>query len=175
VREAAGWSNRRLRISVNVSPRQIEAGVVAQQVRHALGRAPLDPSRLQIEITEGAVMEPNEAIIAALKAVRDMGVGIALDDFGTGYASLAAARRLPVTALKIDRSFVAGLGTDPEDLAIVRAMADMARSLRLHLVAEGVETDAQRVALLGLGITEGQGWLFGRPSTPAALARHLNG
>jgi len=175
MREAASWSNRSLRVSVNVSPRQIEAGVVARQVRHALARTRLDPRRLQIEITEGAVMEPNEATIAALREVRDMGVGVALDDFGTGYASLAAARRLPVTTLKIDRSFVAGLGSDPEDMAIVRAMAEMARSLKLHLVAEGVETNTQRVALLGLGITEGQGWLFGRPSTPAALARHLNG
>jgi EAL domain-containing protein (putative c-di-GMP-specific phosphodiesterase class I) len=174
-REAASWPNRALRMAVNVSPRQIEAGVVAAQVRNALRESRLEPHRLSIEITEGAVIETSEATIEALRGVRDMGVAIALDDFGTGYASLAAARRLPITTLKIDRSFVAGLGADPEDLAIVRAMADMARSLNLSLVAEGIETDIQRVTLIGLGITEGQGWLFGRPSPAAALARHLKG
>ena len=174
-REAASWPNRALRVAVNVSPHQVEAGVVADQVRDALHRSGLEPHRLTIEITEGAVIETTEATIAALKRVRALGVAIALDDFGTGYASLAAARRLPVTSLKVDRSFVAGLGADPEDLAIVRAIADLARSLNLQVVAEGVETDTQRVTLLGLGITEGQGWLLGRPSPPAALSRHFKG
>jgi len=174
-REAASWPNRTLRVAVNVSPHQVEAGVVAQQVRDALHRSGLEPHRLTIEITEGAVIETTDPTIAALKQVRALGVAIALDDFGTGYASLAAARRLPVTTLKVDRSFVAGLGADPEDLAIVRAIADLGRSLNLQVVAEGVETDTQRVSLLGLGITEGQGWLFGRPSPPAALGRHFKG
>lgn len=172
--EAARWPNRSLRVAVNVSPHQVEAGVVANQVRDALRVSGLEPQRLTIEITEGAVIATTEATIAALKQVRALGVAIALDDFGTGYASLAAARRLPVTTLKVDRSFVAGLGTDPEDLAVVRTIADLARSLGLLVVAEGVETDTQRVNLLGLGITEGQGWLFGRPAPPAALGRHFN-
>lgn len=173
--EAASWANRSLRISVNVSPRQVDAGVLPTQVRAALDASRLDPARLEIELTENVLIDTSAAAIAALKAVRAMGVSIALDDFGTGYASLAAVRRLPLTALKIDRSFVSGLGSDEGDRAVVRAMVDMARALNLDLVAEGVETDAQRVALLGLGITSGQGWLFGRPAPAVALARHLHG
>jgi EAL domain-containing protein (putative c-di-GMP-specific phosphodiesterase class I) len=173
VAEAARWGHRHLRVSVNVSPRQIEAGVLPAQVRRALDAGHLDPARLQIEITEGVLLETSTRTIQALAAVRAMGVGIALDDFGTGYASLAAVRRLPLTALKIDRSFVAGLGQDAEDSAIVRAMVEMAGALRLDIVAEGVENDRQRVALIGLGIREGQGWLFGRPAPPLALARHF--
>lgn len=173
--EAASWANRGLRISVNVSPRQVDAGVLAQQVRAALDASKLDPARLEVELTENVLIDTSAAAVAALKAVRAMGVSVALDDFGTGYASLAAVRRLPLSTLKIDRSFVSGLGSDEGDRAVVRAMVDMARALNLDLVAEGVETDAQRVALLGLGITSGQGWLFGRPAPAVALARHFKG
>jgi EAL domain-containing protein (putative c-di-GMP-specific phosphodiesterase class I) len=174
--EAATWTGRSLVVSANVSPKQIDAGVLPAQVRAALQAARLPPARLQIEITEGVLIETSQKTIDALKAVRDMGVAIALDDFGTGYASLAAVRRLPLTAIKVDRSFVSGLGSHGgEDLVIVRAMAEMARALNLAVVAEGVETDAQRTALIGLGITEGQGWLFGRPQPAIALARHFKG
>jgi EAL domain-containing protein (putative c-di-GMP-specific phosphodiesterase class I) len=174
--EAAGWTGRGLVVSVNVSPKQIDAGVLPNQVRAALAATRLPPARLQIEITEGVLIEISQKTVDALKAVREMGVAIALDDFGTGYASLAAVRRLPLSAIKIDRSFVAGLGQDSgEDTVIVRAMAEMARALHLKIVAEGVETDAQRTALIGLGVTEGQGWLFGRPQPPMALARHFRG
>lgn len=175
VREAASWPNRALRVAVNVSPMQLREARFVAAVHGALGRSGLPPQRLQLEITEGVLIEVSDQVLAALHGLRAMGVGIALDDFGTGYAGLDVVRRLPLSTLKIDRSFVAGLGTGRQDAALVRAMAEMARALRLHLVAEGVETDAQRVALLGLGITEGQGWLFGRPAPAAALSRLLRG
>ena len=175
VREAASWPNRALRVSVNVSPRQFQDPGLAATVQSALARFGLDPRRLQLEITEGVLIDSSDRTLATLSALRAMGIAIALDDFGTGYAGLDVVRRLPLSALKIDRSFVAGLATGQTDVAIVRAMAEMARALDLHLVAEGVETDAQRVALLGLGITEGQGWLFGRPAPPLALGRLLKG
>lgn len=175
VREAASWPRQSLRVAVNVSPRQLEDSSLPGLVRAALAQSGLAANRLQLELTEGMLVDTSERVQTMLRTLRSMGVGIALDDFGTGYAGLDMLRRLPVTALKIDRSFVAGLGSGQQEAAIVHAVAEMARALGLHVVAEGVETDAQRVALLGLGITEGQGWLFGRPAAAAALARHFKG
>lgn len=169
--EAACWSNGRGIVAVNVSSRQIEAGVLADQVKHALARSRLDPRRLELELTEGTLLDTSAVALASLAEIRASGVRLALDDFGTGFASLAAVRRLPLTTLKIDRSFVSGLPEEPEDVAIIRAVADIGRALRLQLVAEGVETAAQRTALISLGITEGQGWLYGRPVPAAAVRR----
>ena len=106
-----------------------------------------------------------------LAALREQGIGLALDDFGTGYGSLSRLRRLPFTALKLDRSFVGNLPEDREDAAILRAIRDLATAMDLRLVAEGVEQEAQRRFLAGLGCEEGQGWLFGRPVPPESAAR----
>jgi EAL domain-containing protein (putative c-di-GMP-specific phosphodiesterase class I) len=171
--DAARWPNNRGIVAVNVSSRQIEAGVLGSQVQKALAVSGLDPKRLELELTEGTLLDTSASALAALAELRATGVRLALDDFGTGFASLAAVRKLPLTTLKIDRSFVSGLPEEPEDVAIIRAVADIGRALRLQLVAEGVETAAQRTALISLGITEGQGWLYGRPVPSAALRRHF--
>src|SRR5581483_6763990 len=143
------------------------AAAVGAAVRtdgHALG--------LDIEITESVVMEHTESNIAKLQAIRDMGVGIAIDDFGTGYSSLAYISRLPVNTLKIDRSFVHTMARNAEDQSIVSSIISLAHSLRLKVVAEGVETQEQRALLRSLGCDEMQGFLLA-PAVPIARVRDL--
>ncbi|HEY6862532.1 MAG TPA: EAL domain-containing protein [Burkholderiales bacterium] len=159
------------RIAVNVSPLQLRqkdfAAAVGAAVRadgHALG--------LDIEITESVVMDHIENNIAKLKAIRDMGVGIAIDDFGTGYSSLAYISRLPVNTLKIDRSFVHTMARNAEDQSIVSSIISLAHSLRLKVVAEGVETQEQRALLRSLGCDEMQGFLLA-PAVPIGRVRDL--
>ena len=159
------------RIAVNVSPLQLRqndfAAAVGAAVRtdgHALG--------LDIEITESVVMDHIENNIAKLKAIRDMGVGIAIDDFGTGYSSLAYISRLPVNTLKIDRSFVHTMARNAEDQSIVSSIISLAHSLRLKVVAEGVETQEQRALLRSLGCDEMQGFLLA-PPVPIGRVRDL--
>jgi len=159
------------RIAVNVSPLQLRqndfAAAVGAAVRtdgHALG--------LDIEITESVVMDHIENNIAKLKAIRDMGVGIAIDDFGTGYSSLAYISRLPVNTLKIDRSFVHTMARNAEDQSIVSSIISLAHSLRLKVVAEGVETQEQRALLRSLGCDEMQGFLLA-PPVPIGRIRDL--
>ncbi|MBV9283570.1 MAG: EAL domain-containing protein, partial [Acidimicrobiia bacterium] len=138
-------------------------------VDRALRESGLDPDRLWLEITESVLMEDADAAVAALERLRGLGVHLCVDDFGTGYSSLAYLRRFPVDALKVDRSFVAGLGKDPEDSAIVEAVVSMAHSLRLSVVAEGVETDEQLARLRELGCELAQGFYFAAPVPPSAL------
>ncbi len=152
-----------LRLSVNVSARQIASGLLEHDVRAALGASGLPPQALSLELTETALMEDGGARIDPLLAVRDVGVRLFLDDFGTGYSSLARLRRLPLDGLKIDRSFVAGLGAVRVDGAIVEAILTMAQALELPVVAEGVETRDQARILRSLGCPLAQGYLHGRP------------
>jgi EAL domain-containing protein (putative c-di-GMP-specific phosphodiesterase class I) len=118
------------------------------------------------------LQNPSEAA-SVLSRLKAMGTRIAVDDFGTGYSSFGSLKRLPIDVLKIDRSFVDGVPADHDDAAIVRAIIAMARSLRLHLIAEGVETEAQRVFLEREGCQEGQGYLFSRPVEAAEMRRLL--
>jgi len=159
------------RIAVNVSPLQLRqndfAAAVAAAVR-ADGRA----LGLDIEITESVVMDHIESNIAKLKAIRDLGVGIAIDDFGTGYSSLAYISKLPVTTLKIDRSFVHTMARNAEDQSIVSSIISLAHALRLRVVAEGVETQEQRSLLRSLGCDEMQGFLMA-PPVPIGRIREL--
>jgi EAL domain-containing protein (putative c-di-GMP-specific phosphodiesterase class I) len=135
-------------------------------VAEALVRSGLDASQLVLEITESVLLEDADGPKEALRAVKDIGVRLVLDDFGTGYSSLGYLKQLPLDGLKIDRQFVSGLGSDPDDTAIVSAVAGMARGLGLTVIAEGVETPAQRDALRDLGCQRGQGFLFARPLAP---------
>ncbi len=168
-RIAHGWSGSGIgpiTLSVNVSAVQFRSSDVARAVSAALEASGLRPDCLQIELTEGAVMEDPEAAARSLRALRDLGVGISLDDFGTGYSSLAQLKRFPITSLKIDRSFISDLPGNAESAAIARAVLSMAESLQLGVVAEGIESDEQRSALVGWGCRYGQGFLIGRPMPP---------
>jgi EAL domain-containing protein (putative c-di-GMP-specific phosphodiesterase class I) len=124
---------------------------------------------LDLEITESVIMENVETIIPMLQTIRGLGVEIAVDDFGTGYSSLAYIARLPIQALKIDRSFVVGMTQSQDSLAIVRSVISLAHALRLHVIAEGVETEEQATLLHQLECDEMQGYLFSRPVPPGEV------
>jgi EAL domain-containing protein (putative c-di-GMP-specific phosphodiesterase class I) len=123
----------------------------------------LSPACLEIEITESTAMHDIERAIIRLNELADMGVGISIDDFGTGYSSLNYLKRMPLKKLKIDRSFVKDIKTDPDDRAIIRAVIAMAHNMRMRVVAEGVETDDQLAFLHETDCDEAQGFLFSRP------------
>jgi predicted signal transduction protein with EAL and GGDEF domain len=152
-----------LSVAVNLSSRQFESGDLATVVQAKLEETGLDPSCLHLELTETAVIDLNPDILLQLGRIRDLGVQVGLDDFGTGYASLTHLRRLPLTFVKIDHSFVQGLGTDREDERIVAAVVDLAANLGLRSIAEGVETNDQLARLRELGCDQAQGYLFARP------------
>ena len=172
--EATGWpaSGSRLApsVSVNISARQLTDGVLIEHLSRALELSGLAPERLELELTEGMMLEIDFETLLTLSAIRDLGVGLTLDDFGTGHASLSMLKRLPLTAMKIDRSLVRELPEDREDGAIVRAVIAAGHALGLTAVAEGIETESQRAFLAGIGCDEGQGFLFSHPQPAAALA-----
>jgi EAL domain-containing protein (putative c-di-GMP-specific phosphodiesterase class I) len=153
---------------VNLSGRQLARPELPDLVEEALSSSGLPPSALCLEITESVLMDDIEVAVSAVKALKAIGVEVAVDDFGTGYSSLAHLRRFPVDILKIDHSFVAGLGRNPEDAAIVRAVLALAHTLDLAVVAEGVERPDQLHELRALGCERAQGHLFSAPlSEPA--------
>jgi diguanylate cyclase len=162
-----------LYISVNLSPRQLRAGDIVDTVADALSRYDLPGDALWLEITEGAMMEDSVTTIAAMTALRSFGVRLTVDDFGTGYSSLSYLKRFPVSMVKIDRSFVAGLGRHESDSSIVAAIVAMSSALDLALVAEGVETVEQARHLVALGCDQAQGYLFGAAAPPAMVPELL--
>ena len=170
-RDAARWAadtGSALRFSVNVSGQQLTDPDFADLVLLTLARSGATTSMLGLEVTESLVVE-HPACVASLTRLRDAGITIAIDDFGTGYSSLSALRRLPVDTLKIDRSFVSGVGCDDDDGTIVRAVLALARGLHLDVIAEGVETLDQRRSLVAEGCHVLQGYLFARPMPLAEL------
>lgn len=152
-----------LTIAINISALQFRRPDFAERAMRILAQTGANPRRIELEITESALMEPDEAMLERLAILRDQGITLALDDFGTGYSSLAYLRRLPIQCLKIDRSFVRDLPGDPEDEAIATASLSLARDLGLTVVAEGVETIAQREYLAARGCHLIQGYLVARP------------
>jgi EAL domain-containing protein (putative c-di-GMP-specific phosphodiesterase class I) len=150
-------------LSINVSGIEFRRGHIQETVRRTLDATRLPPALLELEITESAVMSHAENSILVLHDLRAMGVSLAIDDFGTGYSSLAYLKRLPLNKLKVDQSFVRGLPDDAEDCAIARAVIALGHSLQLKVIAEGVETEEQRVFLTREGCDEMQGYLRGRP------------
>ena len=153
-------------VRVNVSGRQFEQAGLVADVASALAEHGLPPERLCLELTETALLRDQASAAETLSRLRTLGVGVALDDFGTGYSSLAYLKHLPIDAIKLDQSFVAGLPADQYDLAIVQAVVGLARQMRIDVVAEGVETQAQADCLRGCGIARAQGFLFA-PAMPA--------
>jgi EAL domain-containing protein (putative c-di-GMP-specific phosphodiesterase class I) len=164
-----GWRNRRLTIAVNVSVRQLVAQGFDEAVLADLVELGVEPGRLCLEITETQVMEEPEQSLATLKRLSAAGVSIAIDDFGIGFSSLAYVRDLPAAELKIDQRFVAGMPTSRKDRAVVRAVVELAHSLGMRTVAEGVETQEQLDLLREIGSDLVQGFLLGRPQPPEAL------
>jgi diguanylate cyclase (GGDEF)-like protein/PAS domain S-box-containing protein len=158
-----------LGISVNLSPRQLVELSLPGEVERTLEHSGLDPDRLWLEITETALMHDTESAASALRVLRNQGIHLAVDDFGTGYSSLSHLKGFPVEALKIDQSFVSGLGDNPEDTAIVSAVVSLAHALGLNATAEGVETAEQLAELRTLGCDHAQGHLFSKPLTAAEL------
>lgn len=160
-------------MSVNVSPRQFRQDNIVQTIAEALHDSGLPPRYLQIELTEGLAMQDAENHVRMLDEIKALGVQIAIDDFGTGYSSLGYLKRFPVDQLKVDRSFVQDLATDPDDAAIVQAIIVLGHQLGLRIVAEGVENDAQYRFLRSSGCDEMQGYLFGRPMDAAEFAQRI--
>ena len=169
-RDAAPWGPS-LRLAVNLSARQLEQPDLAEMVETILLENDMDPASLVLEITESVLTEDGDATVKALQSLKALGVRLSVDDFGTGYSSLLYLKRFPVDTLKVDRSFVEGLGSDPEDSAIVAGVLGLARTLGLSTVAEGVETEQQVRALRDLGCELAQGFLFAKPR-PAAELEH---
>ena len=163
-----------VRMAVNLSARQFSDERLAQRVQDALGASGLEPRDLELEITESMMARDPNAAARIVAALRASGVRLMIDDFGTGYSSLASLKRFPVDGLKLDRAFVSHLPHDRYDAAITRAVVELAASLKLDLVAEGVETDDQRLYLTELGCGILQGYLTGRPQAPERLAELLH-
>jgi EAL domain-containing protein (putative c-di-GMP-specific phosphodiesterase class I) len=159
----AGLIGEDVRVSVNVSARQLEDPSLPANVRAAIAAAGLEGDDLRLEITESTLMHEPERMKNIVSEVCATGTGLHLDDFGTGYSSLAALHQFPVDALKIDRSFVASIGDEGGSDAIVRSIVALAHSLGLHVIAEGIENPTQLHRLRTLGCEYGQGFFFSRP------------
>ncbi len=176
-REARSWRNPgqpALRVSVNLSPVQFRKRTIPLLVAKALADSGLEPAALDLELTEGIVMEDLESVAGDLRKLLDLGVHVSIDDFGTGYSSLSYIKRLPLSRLKIDQSFIRGLNSDPNDAAIVRAIITLGHSLDLAVLAEGVETAEQLARLGEEGCDEAQGYYIGKPMPAVEFRKMLN-
>jgi EAL domain-containing protein (putative c-di-GMP-specific phosphodiesterase class I) len=170
--EAARWPER-IKVAVNISPVNLRSGGLVQTVVGALAAAGLPASRLELELTETALLQNSEEALSTLTRLHELGLRLALDDFGTGYSSLSYLRSYPFDKIKIDRSFIADLDTGNQDaLAIVRSVTRLGASLGMETTAEGVETEAQLAAVRAEGVTEMQGYHFS-PPRPAVEIRAL--
>jgi diguanylate cyclase (GGDEF)-like protein len=166
---AAAWPHD-MTVAVNLSPVQFRNGTLVQSVRKALAGAGLAARRLELELTETALLQENEATLATLHQLRELGVRIALDDFGTGYSSLSYLRSFPFDKIKIDQSFVRELSTRSDCLVIVKSIVDLGAGLKMSITAEGVETEDQLLQVRAAGCTEVQGYYVGRPRSHSDLA-----
>ncbi len=168
-----GWMAHLDHVAVNISPRQFHQAGFVSQVIQIVERLDIAPDKLMLELTEGILIEDIGDTIAKMKALKQLGVRFSIDDFGTGYSSLIYLKRLPLDELKIDRSFVRDIETDANDRTIVETILAMARHLGLTVVAEGVETEAQRRFLQRHGCHLYQGWLFSKPLPVSRFSRYL--
>ena len=163
----------RFTVSVNVAARQFRHGDLVETVAGALRQSGVDPRLIELELTEGTLIEDTEMARRTLERLKEMGVSISIDDFGTGYSSLSYLKQFPIDYLKIDRSFINDLRADQDAMAIPTAIIRLAHSLQLEVVAEGVETEEQQAILADLGCDLVQGYLFGRPVPPNELEETL--
>jgi diguanylate cyclase (GGDEF)-like protein/PAS domain S-box-containing protein len=174
--QAMAWqemTGRPLTMAVNLSGRQLLHPRIIDDVRDVLARTGMDPASLVLEITESTTVQESETVVGKLHALKELGVGLAIDDFGTGYSALSYLRRLPVDIIKVDRSFVSGLGRNPEDVAIIQTVISLANALHLDTVAEGVETLDQLEILHRLGCQLAQGYNWKRPSPAEDISAWL--
>ncbi|MFO1285349.1 MAG: EAL domain-containing protein [Rubrivivax sp.] len=176
-RQAAAWRERglRMRIAINISGHQLRHDRFVAQLEEQARKHSIPPARLTCEITESVAMEDTAQTRIAFQRLRRAGFHVSIDDFGTGHSSLAVLRRLPAAELKVDRSFIVDLEASESARSIVEAVMTVARTLGLRVVAEGVETEAQRDILVGMGCDELQGYLFARPMSAVALALRAEG
>ncbi|MGH8390790.1 MAG: EAL domain-containing response regulator [Pseudomonas sp.] len=175
-RQIAAWQSGTVgavEVSVNVSGHQLIEGDLIADIAQSLAQAGVEAHWLEVELTEGSLMENTQHTIASLQRLRAMGVKISIDDFGTGYSSLAYLRRFPIDTLKIDIAFIREVTSNPQDAAITRTIIELAHSLKLRVVAEGVETQSQLEFLREAGCDQIQGYLFSRPLPMKELERLL--
>lgn len=172
--QLARWNARGIAasVSINFDPDTLEDADFIQWMTHQLQWQRIEPSRVTIEITEGALLD-REGAIPVLHALRALGIGLSMDDFGTGYSCLHRLRDLPLTEVKIDKSFIERAAVDPRTGRIVEVMVELAHDLGITVVAEGIETERARWAALGAACDKGQGYLFGRPMPPGEIERLL--
>jgi EAL domain-containing protein (putative c-di-GMP-specific phosphodiesterase class I) len=160
-------------MAINLSPRQFREKDLPARIERAAREHAVAPGQLELEITESALMSNDADVVAALGALRAAGMGIALDDFGTGYSSLSYLKRFPITAVKLDQSFVRGVPADANDAAIALSVIGIGRSLGLKVIAEGVESEEQLEFLRANGCDEAQGYLIARPAGAAETAKFM--
>jgi EAL domain-containing protein (putative c-di-GMP-specific phosphodiesterase class I) len=161
LRQSVDWDPS-IKISVNISPIQLTDAWLAQRIVRVLTEVGFPPERLVVEITESSLVTDIDLARSIVTSLKNQGVRLALDDFGTGFSSLSHLRSLPFDVIKIDRSFVANIHSDPESAAIIRAVTTLAAALKVPVCVEGIETEAAHAAVLGLGCSVGQGWYFGK-------------
>jgi len=172
LKEARGWPAD-LKLAVNVSPVQFRDPLLAEQILKLLSTTGFPASRLEIEITEGALLEDRDQVMTIITSLKNVGISISLDDFGTGYASLAQVNRLPLDRIKIDKSFITTIVKSEQTAAIVSTIAGLGHNLNVPITAEGVESEQIRSALADFGCSEAQGWLFGRAISADAVRSFL--
>lgn len=176
-RQLAAWTRampgRSLTMTVNVSPRQIAEPTFFAELRQVIGDTQIDPTALCLEITESAMMSATDEVVGLLNRIKELGVYIAIDDFGTEHSSLSRLRDMPAEVLKIDRSFIDGLSSEPGDTAIVSSILSLAFAMGKHTIAEGVEKHEQAAMLLRMGCEVAQGFFFSRPVAAERIAPML--
>jgi EAL domain-containing protein (putative c-di-GMP-specific phosphodiesterase class I) len=176
LRQGAEWTagtGTPLRMAVNLSPRQFQDGDVVADVVAALAETGFPADQLTLEVTEGGLVRDVDTVVGQLETLRGMGIRIAIDDFGTGFSGLSYLRHLPADIIKIDRSFVSDLPTGRSATTLITSIVELARTLGLDVVAEGVETEEQRLALRELDCAQAQGYLFARPEPAEQCGRAL--
>ena len=173
MRQARDWPAK-LKLAVNVSPVQFRDPTLAEQILKLLATTGFAANRLEIEITEGSLLEDREQVLTIIESLKNVGVRISLDDFGTGYASLAQVDRLPLDRIKIDKSFITTIVKSQRTAEIVNTIAGLGHTLEVPISAEGVESEQIRAALERFGCTEAQGWLFGRAVSGDAVRSFLH-
>jgi len=160
-------------LSLNLAMKHLDQNDFIQTIKNTIEAIGFKSQWLELEVTEGHVMHKPEDAIAKLNRINDLGIGIAIDDFGTGYSSLSYLKRLPINKLKIDQSFIRDIPDDEEDVAIVKAIIALAKSLNLDLIGEGVETVAQKEFLLANGCKNIQGYYYARPMPSDEMRMYL--
>jgi diguanylate cyclase (GGDEF)-like protein len=172
LKEGRGWPAH-LKLAVNVSPVQFRDASLAEQILKLLAVTGFPANRLEVEITEGALLEDRDQVLTIIRSLKNVGISISLDDFGTGYASLAQVNRLPLDRIKIDKSFITTIVKSEQTAAIVNTIAGLGHNLDVPITAEGVESEQIRNALADFGCSEAQGWLFGRAISGDAVRSFL--